>query len=188
MIRENIGMGNVMKPKTRHLKVVEATDASDTLGEYAGNSDIAAGLREKLGSDSLWLFATEMYGIVIEGDSRADYMGLTEGMGMPVRYIGLRELTIIDDMDEVDRQTVTVPVPHEKVAVFRVDQFNEKGGEQLLTSGNVVAYYSEIAVRLGQAVMLLNYNEHHPGSPRWELGRPGLRIIYGDMSEGCMDA
>ncbi|MBC7764098.1 hypothetical protein H7Y29_00100 [Microbacteriaceae bacterium] len=181
-------MGKVVRSRARHLIIAETTDLPNTLGEYAGISNIDAGLREKLGKECLWLFAAEMYGIVSTGDTTADYLGLTDGIGVPAWYVGLRELTAIQDTDEFDRQTVSFPAPHESVAVFSIDQVTEETEDQLLVSGNMVADYAEVAVRLGQAVTVLEYYEYNPNHPKWWRGRPDLRIVHDTPSSGSMEA
>lgn len=180
-------MGKVVRSQTRHLKLAETIGLPSTLGEYAGISNIDAGLREKLGTECLWLFASEMYGIVTTGDTVADYIGLTEGIAVPVWYDGLRELTAIEDTDEFDRQTVSFPAPHESVAIFRVDQFNEEVEDRILVSGNTVADYAEIAVRLGQIVTLLDHDEYPSRQPKWWNGRPYLRVVHDDTSDNTME-
>jgi hypothetical protein len=181
-------MGKVVRARTRHLKVAEPADLPGTLGEYAGISNIDAGLHEKLGRDTLWLFAKEMYGIITAGDTVADYLGLTEGIGIPVWYDGLRELTTIEDTDEYDRRTVSFPGPHESVAIFHIDLYEDHIHEQRLVSGDAVTDYTEVAVRLAQVVTLLEYEEYQPDSPKWWRGRPDLQIVHEAMPEDSIEA
>ena len=175
-------MGKVIRTRTRHLSVAEPSDLPSTLGEYAGTSNIDAGLYEKLGKDMLWLFAKEMYGIVTPGDTVADYLGLTEGIGVPVWYNELRVLTSVEDTDEFDRRIITFPAPNESVAVFHINQYAENAREEILTSGNAVTDYAEVAVRLGQVVSLLESTEYQPQSPKWWRGKPDLQIVRDEVS------
>lgn len=171
-------MSRNVRRRRGHLRVAEPVDIPHTLGEYAGISNIHSGLQEKLGKACFWLMADEMYGIMTRHDTRAEHLGNSNGIYIPVRYVNLRMLTFVEDIDVAKREMVAVPVPNESVAVFSVNQFRTRSNhEDALATGASISDYAEVAVRLGQRVTLLEKDEYDPDSPRWWQGPPSLTIV-----------
>ncbi len=172
-------MGRVVKRRAPHLRLAEGPKLPMTLDEYAGSTDVDAELRQKLGNHSFWLAASQMYGIFESGDTTGDYLSVMDDTAVPVSYRGLRTLTSIEVMHRIDREKGIFPDPGEPVAVFKVNIPTDLEPEEILSSGHVASYYSEVAVRLGQKVSVLELHEHQSRATKQRQERPQLRIVHG---------
>lgn len=163
-----------------HLRLVEHSKLPKTLGEYAGTADIDAGLTTKLGSDGMWLFANELYGIERAGDVAAHHLDATRGIPVPVRYRNLRSLVAVREINELGEEAQSLLPPQEPVAVFTIDRCMKVDGQDTLETGVAITDHAEVAVRLGQAVTLLDYSEYTLSSVKYPSFCSRLRLVHSD--------
>lgn len=148
-----IGQDDIKKKSARgHLSVAGELILPRNLLELAKESNIAAGLAKKLGEDALWLLADSVYGI--EDYDAATLFDDTAGVPIPVQYEELRRIEGLSD-----------EVPGGQVAVFTIDPDMLREIEQYFS--HAVYDRPEVAVRLGQAVSLLETYELNPRDLLW---------------------
>ncbi len=174
-------MGRVVKRRDPHLRLAEGPKLPMTLDEYAGNTDVDAELRQKLGEHCFWLFASQMYGIYMPGDEEdIDYLNVMDETAVPVFYKGLRTLPLIKGADKLDCRLDTLPEPDEPVAIFKVNIFANLASEPVLSSGKFLNHYTEVAVRLTQKVTVLEFDEYQSNVIKPGPKKPHLHIIHDD--------
>ncbi len=154
-----------------HLYVAVAPEMPRTLGEFAGEANIAAGLEKKLGEDALWLLADSVFGYMDEEERT--FFDDTAGIPIPVQFGGLRDLSEdVDDTFEGYRA-----LSFEQLAVFTVEPDMLREIEQYYS--HVIYDYPEVAVRLGQSVSLLETYEFNPRTEAWHTRHQRPYVIPG---------
>lgn len=145
----------------RHLNLVGPQESIHprTLEQYVGTDDLDQGLRERLGSDALWLVAQDGYGIVVAGMDEADCLDCMSSTYIPVTYVGVRRLQKVEYTDEYRQRVIEIKPPEEDVAVFAIDidRAEEQWGRD---DAHEVLDYAEIAVQSDQLITLLDENEY----------------------------
>ena len=139
-----------------HLRLLGRDELPRTLLEYVSYRDIEPYLASSLGGCGLWLVARDAYGIVDEGDTAADVVHCSPGAYVPVEYVGLRYLEVVEDTDDYTERVVSITPPIEKVAVFMVREDSMNEAEWLQRSVDGVSDYAEVAVALDAPLTLLD--------------------------------
>lgn len=156
--------GKPGKPlRRRRLSLAQPIELPTSLVELAGDSSIGAGLRRRLGEESLWLFAEPLYAYMLAGDDIPDLLEDTARIPVPVRYLDLRR-TFTYEEDEV--------IPGQQLGVFTVLGSELRRIEQYYE--HVVYDYPEVAISLGQAATLLELYEFNPAQEYGYRKRPSL--------------
>lgn len=172
---------NRNRQPSRQLRIARPTEIPRTLAELADESNIGASLRKKLGDRAYWLVASEVVGVYRpQGLAVGELRIIPPRLPLAVRYSTTRRFHQIEYIDMFTGEVEPIETEDEEFAVFELLSRPElQDEEEQDRYAHIVETTDEVAVRLGQAVTLLDREEHDETKlflPNPNV-RPHLRLV-----------